>query len=1074
MSWLSRISLANRKLATLITIIVVAFGAYAASSLKQQLIPNISFPAVTVTATYAGASPQVVEDQVVKPIEDAVKSVDGVETVTSTSRQGSASVQLQFDYDADVDTKANDVQKALSKSSASLPDNVDPEVQKGSSDDQPTMTLAVTSDEDQQDLAKVLEDKVVPELKAVDGVNQVTVTGERDRNVVITPDSGKLQDAGLTVQSIKSALTSNGSTLPGGSVNSDKKSLSIQIGGALTSVQQVKDLWLSAETGAGSASGASGPGGAAAGTSSTTGSTGSGSSSPVQLGDVATVELKDSDATTLTRTNGKESLGVAITMDQDGSSSSISQDVRGKLSGLEKDLGHDARITVVSDNGPQVRQAVVGLFEEGLLGLLMAVVVIVVFLRSVRSTLVTAVSIPLSLLIALIALWTKDYSLNVLTLGGLTLAVGRVVDDSIVVLENIKRHLGYGEDKRTAILTAVREVSTAVTLSTLTTVAVFVPIALVSGLVGELFGPFSITVVAAMLASLLVSLTIVPALAYWFLKPPKEAEAADPEEFRRKVEEEERSGTLQRAYVPVIDWAIGHRKSVLGIAAALLVFTFSLTAGLKTSFLGDSGSNSVSVTQTLPEGSSLQATDAAAKKVEKVISAVDGVDSYQVTIGSSGGFAVMGGGSSANSASYSIAIKDGADSSAVEDTLRDRFHALNGAGDLTVGSNSGFGSNNSIQVDVKSDDDANLKTATDKIENALKGLKEVTDVSSDLSTQSPQISIRAKGEEAASYGLTDTSIASAVSEAVQGSTVTQITVDGSARDVLVKTTSTAPNSVSGLEALKISTSHGEVRLDKVATVTQTQAPTKRQRVDGSGDAAVTATPAGDSTGTASTKVQQAIDKLDLPSGVTYEMGGVTASQGDAFSQLGLAILAAIAIVFLLLVGVFRSIRQTLVLLASIPFAFTGAFTLLRVTNTPLGVAALIGMLMLIGIVVTNAIVLMDLVNQYRAQGMSIQEAVREGGRRRLRPILMTALATIFALLPMALGITDSGGFISKPLAVVVIGGLFSSTLLTLVLIPTLYTMVETRRERRTQRRARRAARKPAPTAQENSTLQPQR
>ncbi len=1072
MSWLSRVSLANRKLAALITIIVVAFGAYAASSLKQQLIPNISFPAVTVTATYAGASPQVVEDQVVKPIEDAVKSLDGVETVTSTSRQGSASVQLQFDYDADVDTKSNEVQQALSKASAQLPDTVDPQVQKGSSDDQPTMTLAVTSDEDQQDLAKVLDDKVVPDLKAVDGVNQATVTGERDRVVVITPDAGELEDNGLSVQSIKSALTSNGSASPGGSVNSDGKSLSIQIGGALTSVQQIEDLWLSADSGSGNASGASGISGTPS-TGSSASAGGSSSQSPVQLKDVAKVELKDSDATTLTRTDGKESLGVSITMDQDGSSSSISEDVRGKLSGLEKDLGHDARITVVSDNGPQVRQSVVGLFEEGLLGLLMAVVVIVLFLRSVRSTLVTAVSIPLSLLIALTALWMKDYSLNVLTLGGLTLAVGRVVDDSIVVLENIKRHLGYGEDKHTAILTGVREVSTAVTLSTLTTVAVFVPIALVSGLVGELFGPFSITVVAAMLASLLVSLTIVPALAYWFLKPPKEAEGADPEEFRRKVEEEERSGVLQRAYVPVIDWAVGHRKSVLGIAAVLLVFTFSLTAGLKTSFLGDSGSDSVSVTQTLPEGTSLQATDGAAKKVEKAISAVAGVDSYQVTIGSSGGFAVMGGGGSANSASYSIALKDDADSSTVEDTLRHRFDDLKGAGDLTIGSNSGFGSNNDIQVDVKSDDDTDLKTATDKIENALKGVQEVTDVSSDLSTQSPQISIRAKGEEAASYGLSDTSIASAVSEAVQGSTVTQITVDGSTRDVLVKTTSTAPNSVSALKGLTISTSQGEVRLDKVATVTQTEAPTKRQRVDGSGAASVTATPVGDSTGTASTQVQQAIDKLDLPSGVTYEMGGVTASQGDAFSQLGLAILAAIAIVFLLLVGVFRSIRQTLVLLASIPFAFTGAFALLRITGAPLGVAALIGMLMLIGIVVTNAIVLMDLVNQYRAQGMSIEEAVREGGRRRLRPILMTALATIFALLPMALGITDSGGFISTPLAVVVIGGLFSSTLLTLVLIPTLYTMVETRRERRAQRRARRAARKTAPAAQEDSTLQPQ-
>ncbi|WP_200304733.1 efflux RND transporter permease subunit [Streptomyces adelaidensis] len=1079
MSWLSRLSLANRKLAALLTLIVIALAVYAVPSLKQQLLPDLSFPAITVTATYQGASPDVVEDQVAKPIEDAVKSVDSVESMTSTSRTGSATVLLQFDFGVDTDTKASEVQQALDKGTVNLPDGVDPQVVTGGTGDQPTITLAATSDADQQQLADDLSDKVEPELKAVDGVNQVTVSGETDQVVTVTPDSDKLQDAGLTVSSIRTALTSNGGTSAGGSVDSDGKSLSIEVGGSLTSVRQVENLWLSASSGSsssttsgsGSPSGAGASSGLGAGATGSTGttSTGSGSQDPVQLKDVASVKVQDSEATTLTRTNGEASLGISVTMDHDGSSVSISDDVRAKIPDLEKSLGDNARLTVISDNGPQVSESVNGLVEEGALGLLMAILIIVLFLRSVRSTLVTAVSIPLSLLIALIALWYEDYSLNVLTLGALTMAVGRVVDDSIVVLENIKRHLGYGEEKRAAILTGVREVSAAVTSSTLTTVAVFLPIGLVSGIVGELFAPFSVTVTVAMLASLVVSLTIVPVLAYWFLKPPKEAVGKDPQQFRVLVEEEERNGRLQRVYVPVIEWATRRRKTVLGLAAVLLVLTFSMVSGLKTSFLGDSGSDSLSVTQTMPAGTSLNGTDTAAKKVEEVLSAVDGVDSYQVTIGSSGGFIATS--SVSDSANYSIALTDGADSSAVEDTLRDKFDKLNGAGDLTFSSNTGFGTSSDVEVTLKGDDTAALSTATDSVEKELKKVDEVTAVTSDLSQEAPQITVRAKGEAAAEHGLTETGIASSVAEAVQGSTVTRITVDGTQRDVVIRTTSDAPNSVSELRALKISTSSGDVRLDSVATVTQTEEPVERSRVDGTESVTVSVTPVGDNTGAASTAVENAVKKADLPSGVSYEMGGVTSSQNDAFGQLALAIVAAIAIVFLVLVAVFRSIRQTLILLVSIPFAATGAIALLRVTDTPLGVAALIGLLMLIGIVVTNAIVLMDLINQYRARGMSVPEAVREGGSRRLRPILMTALATIFALAPMALGITGSGGFISQPLAVVVIGGLLSSTVLTLVLIPTLYTMVETRRERRAGRKT---ERKHAATAEtEETVLQPQ-
>ncbi|KUL21838.1 hydrogenase expression protein [Actinoplanes awajinensis subsp. mycoplanecinus] len=1022
MSYLSRISLANRKLVALVTLLVVALGGYAASSLKQQLLPDLSFPAVTVLATYPGAAPEVVEEQVTAPIEDAVKAVTGVETMTSTSRQGSVTVTLSFGYDTDIGTATGDIQESLAK--ARLPEGVDPQVLTGSTGDMPTMTLAATSGTDLRALAAKLTSTVVPALQAIDGVNEVSVSGNRDRIVTVTPDAAALRRAGLTEQSIITALSTLGGTSSAGSITAGGKNLSLAVGASITSLDRVESLWLA------------------------------GGKRPVQLETVAAVTVADAEVTSITRTDGRPSLGMSLTMDHDGSSSSISDDVRAQLPGLVASLGAGAALTVVSDSGPQVKDSVDGLLEEGALGLLMAIVVIVLFLRSGRSTLVTAVSIPLSLLIALTVLWLRDYSLNILTLGGLTIAVGRVVDDSIVVLENIKRHLGYGEDRRDAIIGAVREVASAVTSSTLTTVAVFLPIAFVSGMVGELFGSFAITVTVAMLASLIVSLTVVPALAYWFLKAP--VVTGDAEEHRARVEAQERAGRLPRIYLPVINWSVRHRKTVLGAAAALLAATVGMAGLLKTSFLGDSGQDSLRVTQTLPAGTDLAGTDAAAQRVEKVLAATPGVASYQVTIGSSGGF--FGASNGTNTVSYTVNLAGDADADAITASLT----ALSGAGEIGVGSGGGFGGGSAIEVSVRAADDATLTAATTQVQQALATVTEVKDVSSDLSESAPQISIVAKGEQAARYGVGDQAIVSALRTAVQGATVTRVTLDGAQHDVVVRTGATEPDSLAAVKALPLMTPAGPVRLDRVATVTQVDGPVQRVRIDGDRTNTVTATPVGDDTGAASSAVQSALGGLALPAGATYETGGVTSQQGDAFSQLILAIAVAIGLVFLILVAVFGSIRQTFVLLVSIPFAFVGAIALLLVTGTPMGVAALIGLLMLIGIVVTNAIVLMDLINQYRERGLPVAEAVVEGGLRRLRPILMTALATIFALLPMALGITGSGGFISQPLAVVVIGGLVTSTLLTLVLIPVLYTMVESRRRPERSRAVAAPAATPSP------------
>ncbi|MFE7133341.1 efflux RND transporter permease subunit [Streptomyces sp. NPDC057638] len=1020
MTWLSKFSLSQRALIGMMSIITLIFGAIAIPQLKQQLLPTLELPMVSVLAPYEGASPDVVEKQVVEPLETSLESVDGITGVTSTASEGNAVVLASFDYGEGVKQLVSDVQEAVNRARAELPDGVDPQVVAGSTDDIPTVVLAVTSGrESQQALAAQLKRTIVPELEGIDGVNQVSVDGVRELQVSVTPDERALAAAGLTGPALADALRAGGSAVPAGSFSEAGQSRTVQVGGGFTTLRQIEELRIPAPPG--------GTGGA------------------VRLGDVATVKEAPAAATSLTRTNGKPSLAVLATMDNDGSAVSISRAVEEKLPELRRDLGADAEVTVVSDQGPAVEKSISGLTTEGALGLLFAVVVILVFLASLRSTLVTAVSIPLSVVLALLVLWSRDLSLNILTLGALTIAIGRVVDDSIVVLENIKRHLGYGEERHSAIVTAVKEVAGAVTSSTLTTVAVFLPIGLVGGAVGQLFGSFSLTVTAALLASLLVSLTVVPVLSYWFLHPPKEVRGLAPEEARRIAEEKEERSPLQRFYVRVLRFATRRRLTSVLLAVAVLVVSLGLAGLLKTNFFDQGEQKVMTIKQELPAGGSLAATDAAARQVEKVLAGVSEIKDYQVTVGSSG-FAAAFGGAGANEASYQITLTDSADFDDTRDRLDDELARLKGIGDTTISGGDGFGAQD-LSVVVKAADPAILRTASEAVREEVAGLDGVTDVQSDLAQSVPRISVTAT-PRTADAGFTEAGLGAAVTQAVRGLPAAKAIIDDTERDVVI-TSARPATTLAQLRNLPL----GGATLGRIADVRLVPGPVSMSRIDGSRAATITAKPLDDNTGDLSTGLQKAVDGLDLPRGATASIGGVTEDQKEAFASLALAMLAAVAIVFMLLVATFRSLVQPLILLVSIPFASTGAIGLLILTDTALGVPALIGMLMLIGIVVTNAIVLIDLINQYRAQGLGVIESVIEGGRHRLRPILMTALATIFALLPMALGITGEGGFIAKPLAVVVIGGLISSTLLTLLLVPTLYAMVELRKERRAAKRA---------------------
>ncbi|MCK2026164.1 efflux RND transporter permease subunit [Microbacterium sp. SSW1-47] len=1016
MSKLAILSLKNRALIALVTIVAAVFGGLALTNLKQELIPSLELPALVVMTTYPGASPEVVENDVSTPIESAIQGVPDLESTTATSTTNASIVQAMFAYGTNLATAEQKIQQAINRISSQLPEDVTPQVLSVSIDDFPVIQVAVTGFDDADNAQAQLESVAIPDLEDVDGVNAAEIVGGVGQRITITPDVGRLAAEGQSTQAISSALQQNGTLFPGGDITENGETLTVQTGAKITSVDEIAALPL-------------------VGTSLT-------------IGDVATVTQASDPVTSISRVDGKDALSISITKLPAANTVEVSQGVIAALDEIGKALP-DAEFTVVFDQAPFIVQSIDTLATEGLLGLVMAVLVILVFLLSVRSTLVTAISIPTSVLITFIGLQAFGYSLNVLTLGALTIAIGRVVDDSIVVIENIKRHYVGDADKGDAIRLAVREVAAAITASTITTVAVFLPIVFVGDMVGELFRPFAMTVTIAMVASLLVALTIVPVLAYWFLKPGKplldeHGNAIDPEH------PDAPPTALQRGYRPILGWTLKHSGLTVVLAVVVLGATLAAAPLMKVNFLSDSGQNTMTVTQDLGPTASLEAKSDAAAPVEEALLDIDGIEHVQASIGSSGS-ALRDAFSGGAGITYSVLTDGDADQEKLRAEVQDAIDGLGDeVGDVTVASSAGFGSSD-IEITVTASNGDDLATATSALVEELDGRDGIGQVTDNLAEALPYIAVVVDREAAAQVGLSEVAVGSIVSNTMRPQQIGSVEIDDTALTVYLVNPA-PPTTVAALQQLAIPTAAGIVPLQDIATVEQRNGPTSITTEQGRRTATVTVPPASDNLAVATQSVSAAIAAVDLPDGASAEVGGVASQQADSFSQLGLAMLAAILIVYVVMVATFKSLRQPLLLLVSVPFAATGAILLQIVTGVPLGVASLIGVLMLIGIVVTNAIVLVDLVNQYREKGLSTADAVMAGGEKRLRPILMTALATILALTPMALGITGHGGFISQPLAIVVIGGLISSTVLTLIVLPTLYNLVEGAKERRRARR----------------------
>jgi HAE1 family hydrophobic/amphiphilic exporter-1 len=1072
---LATASLANRSVVGLLTVLIVASGLLSLTSLKQELLPSFEVPQASIVTPYPGASPEIVDAQISSLIEDEVRTLNNLVTVRSTSSANLSVVRVEFDFGTTTATVEEELNRVIANLKDSLPSDVSPRVISGSFDSVPIIVLSVASTTGDNDaLAEILADVATPILSQVPGVQDITVAGGKQKEISLDLKAKVLRENGLSQQSIVDALRANGFIIPAGSITDTEGELQIEVGTNVNSLEDFKNLPLissntqnaqaaqaaaaqaAAAQAAAAAAAAAGPGATAIPAAPSV------PAAPAEpeiltIGDVADVTYDYEEVTSISRTNGLDSLGIQVTKTQDGNTVAISNGVEAKIEELTDKLGGNVEINTVLDQGPFVEKQLENLTIEGTLGLTFAILIILVFLGSIRSTLVTAISIPTSLLVTFAGLLVSDYSLNLFTLSALTIAVGRVVDDSIVVIENINRHLSYGEEKKSAIIQAVKEVAGAITSATITTVAVFLPVALVGGVVGELFRPFSLSFTIALLASLIVSLTIVPVLAYWFLKTPKnevsldqmsESQLASQMEQAREVEEQkEKKSWLQRGYIPVLKTTQAHPVITLIASAAVLGFTFSLVPQLKTDFIGDFGGDTFSVRQELPAGSTFEQRDEASNVVEALILEQDGVETVLATFGGRADGRVNFGGN-ANATTIQVSLAKDADGDAIKDAIQKGIDARSDIGETSIsaGGGPGVGGSGTIDIKISGTNDEALFAAVEKVRSGMIAVENLSEITSSLSEQQRTLKITVDRVKAAEYGLTEIQVSGLVSTTLRPSSIGDVNIENESTPIFLVQEDT-PATLEEIEEIQIPTRSGVIELQEIADISEVQAPVSITSEKGERVATVALTPDTDDLGAVTRDVTAKLAEIDLPVGATATIGGVSAEQTESFQQLGLALLAAVAIVYLVMVATFSSLVQPLILLISIPFAATGALGLLLITDTPLGVPALIGMLLLVGVVVTNAIVLIDLINQYRKQGRTIQQSIMDGSRQRLRPILMTALATIFALSPLAFGITG-GGFISQPLAIVVIGGLVSSTLLTLVIVPVLYWLIEGRKERK--------------------------
>ncbi|WP_066308827.1 efflux RND transporter permease subunit [Bacillus sp. FJAT-29814] len=1003
----------NKLAVWLLTIIITASGIYSGTRMNMETIPNISIPYLMVTDVYPGATPEKVMNDVSMPIEKAAENLDHVKAVYSNSYSNMASIQVEYEYGIDMDEAKRELKSALD--SLKLPEGAEkPTTTAISMNMMPIMALSVSSSkEDIVELTSTVEESLVPKIQKLEGVASATITGQHIEEVDLTYDQAKLSELGLTEDKIKDMVKASNMAVSLGLYEFKEGEQAVSIDGKFMTVDELKNMLIPVTPSAASPS-------------------------PfVKLGDIAKIETIGK-VQSISRTNGKDAIAIQIVKGQQANTVDVVNSVK-KLVEDEKKKYDGLDIDVTLDQGEPIEKSVSTMVEKAVFGGLIAVLIILLFLRDFKSTIISIISIPVSVFMAFLLLHWMDITLNIMTLGAVTVAIGRVIDDSIVVVENIYRRLHLKDEQlrgRALIREATIEMFKPILSSTLVTVAVFAPLMFVGGMVGELFVPFALTMAFALGASLLVAITIVPALSHTLFRKKLYGE--------KTAKRHKEAGELAKWYKFFLEKSLNHKVISSVVAILLLVGSLALTPLIGFSFLGSEEDKVMYLTYTPKAGELHDETLKNVQAVEDKMLERDDVDIVQVSVTESGDpMAAMMGGGSNGALMFLIFDPDMKNFPDVKAKIEKYVTTLDQSGTWKSQNFSSMGgASDEISYTFYSEDLTKLHQSVNKVEDLMKKNKDIKDVSSTAEEAYVEYTLRVDQPNLLKYGLTTGQLLMMLGQDRKKDVLTTVEKDGNSLEVIVQQPQTSlPESIDEMLAKQVPTALGTTMpLSELVEVKKGTTLNTLARSKGEYFATVSGKITSKDISKVTSTVGDKIDKMEFPKGVTVSVAGVQADMNETFTQLGVAMATAIAIVYFILVVTFREGVAPFSILFSLPFAVIGSFVGLFLAGETISVPVMMGLLMLIGIVVTNAIVLVDRIIHMERDGLRMREAVLEAGSTRLRPILMTAIATVGALIPLALG-EGGGGLISKGLAITVIGGLTSSTLLTLFVVPIVYEVL---------------------------------
>ncbi|MBN2134393.1 MAG: efflux RND transporter permease subunit [Acidobacteria bacterium] len=1013
---LARVAAKQPIFATMVIAALLIFGWIAFTRLPVLMFPELDFPLVSITTVLPGADPETIESKVTEVIEDSVGVLEGIKTLKSINLESVSQVVIEFTLDKDIDIVTQDVRDKIAIIRNDLPTDVEePLVQKFDINAMPILQIAISSEMSIKDLTEFVDKRIKNNIEKIQGVGNVQIVGGRERQIRVWLDSDKLRGYELTADDVVMTLQTGNINFPGGTMKSDVEELMVKTQGEVEKASDFQNLVISSIDG-----------------------------KPVTIGDVAYVEDGEEDAETFSRLNNEQAVSLLVVRRSDANEIALANNVKKELERLQERYKDQIKIVVAQDTSTFTQEAVNDINTSILYGGIFAILVILLFFRNISATVIAALSIPVSLISAFMVMSVLGFTMNMMSMMGLALSVGILIDDSIVVIENIFRHREMGEKRIDAAINGTSEIGLAVTAATMTIIAVFVPVAFMSGIMGQFFYEFGLTVAGAVMVSLFVSFWLTPMLSSKFLRRKHKFTAFDVR-FEKGME------SLNKAYSRSLEWALNNRWKVVSISIALILVVFIMAGAgvIKSEFMTSMERTEFVLNIETPIGFTVEQTDMKTREIEKIIQEkLEDLTGIFTTVGYS-----SGGVNEPNKAQILISIPRSKERDKdLKDIMKETRELVSGVtdviastGEASTMSGAGF-SNKMLQFSLTGNDLDELEVKGKAVLDKLSTMKGFVDMDSSLRPGKPEIDIHINRHKAADLGVNVFGIASTVNTLIGGKQVTTFQEGGDQYEVWVRLRQNDRDKPQDLEKLMVRSNTGQlIDITNVAEYERGKGPSRINRLNKRREVEITGNLEGLPLGSAVEIINKVCAEELKGSDIELVIGGEAEVMIEAFEELSFTLMMAIIIIYMVLASQFGSFVHPLTIMVALPLSIIGAFLLLLITGKTISIISFIGIIMLMGIVTKNSILLIDLTNQLRVEGMERDKAIKTAGPQRLRPILMTALSTILGVLPVALEFGE-GAEMRSPMAIAVIGGLLTSTFLTLLVIPVVYTIFDDMRE----------------------------